>query len=223
MGCGASKDVLDVKKQSADSKPIKEAGASEDVGRISNQEEMPVPSANIACETTSSVQVLSWRRVEDRLTTASEDRPAGTRRSSRAALRPLPPPSTATTFAEPHDPQENAGGNAGGDNSCAEEDGMSSSCKQLGQNVSDYTCERAVRAMSRRESRESHEATLEDKFPKLEQHASERESALNIEHSKVADLTKSKEQLETAQNKTQQICEERQKEVIALKTELRGW
>jgi hypothetical protein len=77
MGCGASKDVVDVKKLSAESQPITEAGASEDAARISNQEEIPVPSANIACETTTSVQVLGWRRVEDRLPTASEDRPAG--------------------------------------------------------------------------------------------------------------------------------------------------
>jgi hypothetical protein len=170
MGCGASKDVVDVKKLSAeDSQPITEAGASEDAGRISNQEEMPVPSANLACETTSLVQVLGWRRVEDRLPTASEDHPAGTRRSTRAALRPLPRASTLTaaTFAEPHDRQEK---NAGSDNCCAEEDGMSSSGKQLEQNVSDEPCE----------SRESQKATLEDKFPKLEQHASERESALNL-------------------------------------------
>jgi hypothetical protein len=116
---------------------------------------MPVPSANIACETTSSVKALSCRHVEDRPPTESEDCPAGTRRSSRTALRTLPLVSTAATFAEPHDSQKNASGNAGGDNSCAEVDGMSSSCKQLEQNVSDDTWVRAVRDVSRRESRES--------------------------------------------------------------------
>ena len=90
-------------------KPITEVGALEDAARISNQEKCRFLLL-------ISVKALSCQHIEDRPPTESEDFPAGMRRSSRTALRTLPLVSTTATFAEPHDPQENASGNAGGDN-----------------------------------------------------------------------------------------------------------